>query len=66
MFLGSIARPARKADDLTAICEPIVLTMWNLQHLRTQYASTPGYEDSFICFFFARQYVSICYLSLDR
>jgi hypothetical protein len=24
MFLGSRARPARKADNLTAICEPIV------------------------------------------
>jgi hypothetical protein len=24
IFLGSIARPARKADNLTAICEPIV------------------------------------------
>jgi hypothetical protein len=23
MFLGSTARPARKADNLTAICEPI-------------------------------------------
>jgi hypothetical protein len=27
MFLGSRAWPARKADNLTAICEPIVLTM---------------------------------------
>jgi hypothetical protein len=24
MFLGNRARPARKADNLTAICEPIV------------------------------------------
>jgi hypothetical protein len=23
MFLGSTARPARKADNLTAICEPV-------------------------------------------
>jgi hypothetical protein len=30
MFLGSRARPVRKADNLTAICEPIVYTMWDL------------------------------------
>jgi hypothetical protein len=29
MFLGSKARPERKADNLTAIYEPIVLTMWD-------------------------------------
>jgi hypothetical protein len=32
-FLGSIGRPARKADNLTAICEPIVCRMWDPQHL---------------------------------
>jgi hypothetical protein len=29
MFLGSGARPVRKADNLTAICEPNVYTMWD-------------------------------------
>jgi hypothetical protein len=33
MFLGSIARPALKADNLTAICEPTAYTMWDPQHL---------------------------------
>jgi hypothetical protein len=28
MFLGSKARLVRKADNLTAIYEPIVYTMW--------------------------------------
>jgi hypothetical protein len=29
MFLGSKVRPVRKADNLTAIYEPIVYTMWD-------------------------------------
>jgi hypothetical protein len=29
IFLGSEARPARKADNLTAISEPIVKVMWD-------------------------------------
>jgi hypothetical protein len=35
MFLESRTRPVRKADNLTAISEPIVYTMWDLQHLTT-------------------------------
>jgi hypothetical protein len=34
------ARTVRKADNLAAICEPIVYTMWNPQHLTTLQAST--------------------------
>jgi hypothetical protein len=29
MFLGSTARPVRKADTFVAICEPIIYTMWD-------------------------------------
>jgi hypothetical protein len=29
MFLGSRARPVRRADNLGAICEPIVCIMWD-------------------------------------
>jgi hypothetical protein len=32
-FLGSRAQPVHTADNLTAICEPIVYTMWDPQHL---------------------------------
>jgi hypothetical protein len=32
IFLGSRAGPVRKSNNLTAICEPIVYTMWNPQH----------------------------------
>jgi hypothetical protein len=34
MFLGDRVRPVRKADNLTAICEPIVWTMWDPGHLK--------------------------------
>jgi hypothetical protein len=29
MFLGSIVRPVRRTDNLTAIYEPTVQTMWD-------------------------------------
>jgi hypothetical protein len=29
MFLGSKVRPVRRADNFTAIYEPIVYTMWD-------------------------------------
>jgi hypothetical protein len=47
-FFGSKARPARKADNLTAVCEPIVYQCGSLD----VYASTPCYGDSFTCFTF--------------
>jgi hypothetical protein len=37
---GGKGRPARKADNLNAICEPIVYKMWVPQHLTTLCAST--------------------------
>jgi hypothetical protein len=40
-------RPARKADNLTAICEPIVQKMWKPRRLITLWASTACYRDSF-------------------
>jgi hypothetical protein len=35
MFLASKARPVRKANNLTAICEPIALTISDPQYLIT-------------------------------
>jgi hypothetical protein len=32
MFLGSKGRPVSRADNITAICEPIVQIMWDFQH----------------------------------
>jgi hypothetical protein len=40
-------RPACKADNLTAICEPIVQKMWELRRLTTLRASKACYRDSF-------------------
>jgi hypothetical protein len=45
---GGKGRPACKADNLTAICEPIVLKMWKPRRLTTLWASTACYRDSFI------------------
>jgi hypothetical protein len=44
---GGDGRPARKADNLTAICEPIVYKMWEPQHLTTLWVSTAHYRDTF-------------------
>jgi hypothetical protein len=38
---------ARKADDLTAICEPIAYKIWEPRRLTTVWASTVCYRDSF-------------------
>jgi hypothetical protein len=43
-------RPEREADNLTAICEPIVWKMWELRHLTTLWAFTACYRDSFTFF----------------
>jgi hypothetical protein len=49
---GGKGRPARKADNLTANCEPIVSKMWEPRRLTTLWASTPCFRDSFISSFF--------------
>jgi hypothetical protein len=46
---GGKGRPARKADNLTAICEPIVLKMWEPRRLTTLWVSKACYRYSFIC-----------------
>jgi hypothetical protein len=43
-------RPARKADNLTAICEP-AKKMWEPQCLTTVWASTACYGDNFTFFY---------------
>jgi hypothetical protein len=44
---GDKGQPARKADNLTAIYEPIVYKMWESRHLTSLWASTASYKDSF-------------------
>jgi hypothetical protein len=41
---GCKLRPARKADNLTAICEPIVQKLWEPRRLTTLWASPTCYK----------------------
>jgi hypothetical protein len=50
-ILGGRGRPARRADNLTAICEPIVYKMWEPQHLTTLWVCSACYRDSLTFFF---------------
>jgi hypothetical protein len=43
---GVNGRPARK-DNLTAICEAIVLKMWDPRRLTALWSSTACYRDNF-------------------
>jgi hypothetical protein len=47
---GGKERQARKADNLTDICEPIFYKMWQPRRLTTLWASTACYTDSFTLF----------------
>jgi hypothetical protein len=44
---GGKGRPARKADNLTAICMPIVWKMWEPRRLTTLWAFTACHRNSF-------------------
>jgi hypothetical protein len=44
---GVKERLARKADNITAICEPIVQKMWELRRLTTLWALTASCRNSF-------------------
>jgi hypothetical protein len=48
---GGKGRPAREADNLTAICELIVVKMWGPRRLITLWAFKACYRDSFTFFF---------------
>jgi hypothetical protein len=51
---GGKWRPARKADNLTAICEPTVWKMWEPRRLTILWASTTCYRDSFTFIYIGR------------
>jgi hypothetical protein len=46
-FPGDKWRPVPKADNLTALCEPIVWEMWESRRLTVLWASPARYRDSF-------------------
>jgi hypothetical protein len=52
MFLGSKARPVRRADNLTSICEPNVWTYGILNISQPYMAPRPVTGDSFSFFTF--------------
>jgi hypothetical protein len=47
MLVGSKVGPVRMVDKHAAICEPIVKTMWDRQHLTILQTSTACYGESF-------------------
>jgi hypothetical protein len=44
---GGKGRPVRKADKLTAVCDPNVYKVWEPRRLTTLWAFTACYRDSF-------------------
>jgi hypothetical protein len=52
-------RPARKADNLTAICEPIVYKVWEPRRLANLWVFMACYRDSFtFCLLMILEYVT--------
>jgi hypothetical protein len=45
---GGKGRPARKADNLTAICEQTVYEMWEPRRFTTLWASKDCYRNSLV------------------
>jgi hypothetical protein len=57
---GRKEQPARKADSLTAICEPIVYKMWEPRRLTTLWPFTACYRDSFTFFYLLLKIYKYC------
>jgi hypothetical protein len=53
-------RPASKADNLTAICEPMFQKMLERRRLTTLWATTAYYRDNFTFFFFTLGKWNLC------
>jgi hypothetical protein len=58
MFLESRAWLVHRADNLVAICQLIVYTVWDLQHLTTLQDSLACYRPSFTLFYLI--FISLC------
>jgi hypothetical protein len=54
-FPGGKGLPAHRADNLTAIYEPIIYKMWEPRRLTTLRASTACYRNSFIFYFISTE-----------
>jgi hypothetical protein len=53
---GGEGWPARKRDNVTAICEPIVYKLWESRRPTTLWAFMACYRDNFTVFFLHRPY----------
>jgi hypothetical protein len=60
-LLGGKGRPARKADNLTIICEPTVYKMWEPRRLTALWAFMACYRDRFTFF-----HITIAHLSFGK
>jgi hypothetical protein len=61
---GGEGRLARKADNITAICEPTVYKMWEPQHLTALWVSMARYRDTFTLLLpYSELFVSACSVS---
>jgi hypothetical protein len=58
---GGKVRPAHKADNLTAICEPIIYKMWEPRDVTTLWAPTACYRDSFTFYINSKSKASTLY-----
>jgi hypothetical protein len=54
---GGKKRPARRADNLTAICEPTVWKMWEPRRLTNLWASAACYRDIFTTLLFTLMFL---------
>jgi hypothetical protein len=57
---GDTERPARKADNFTVICGPIVWKMWEPRRLTTLWPSMASYRDSFTLLYFTFSFNPKC------
>jgi hypothetical protein len=63
MFLRNRARPARKADNFTAICDPTVQTRWDPEHLKSYRPLRPvTVIGKFFILLASRRYTSLLFL----
>jgi hypothetical protein len=66
IFLGAKWQPARKADNLIAICEPIVYKTWEPRCLTILRAFTAYYRDSFTFLLISTTCTKVLYSAWDR
>jgi hypothetical protein len=62
---GSKGRQGLKADNLAAICEPIVYKVWEPRRFRTLWISTACYRDKFTFYLCPREPLDVVHVRLQ-